>query len=47
MLRNNGCWACACHIAITPTSGDVKVERLTIVVDTDIVVNVLQLKRQV
>jgi CO/xanthine dehydrogenase Mo-binding subunit len=47
MLRDNGYWACACHIAVTPSSGEVKVERLTIVVDTGIVVNPLQLKRQV
>jgi len=47
MLRDNGYWACACHIAVTPATGEVKVERLTIVVDTGIVVNPLQLKRQV
>jgi len=47
MLRDNGYWACACHIAVTPSSGEVRVERLTIVVDTGIVVNPLQLKRQV
>ena len=47
MLRDNGYWACACHVAVTPATGNVKVERLTIVVDTGIVVNPLQLKRQV
>ncbi len=47
MLRDNGYWACACHISVTPSSGEVKVERLAIVVDTGIVVNPLQLKRQV
>ena len=47
MLRDNGYWACACHVAVTPDSGVVKVERLTIVVDPGVVVNPLQLKRQV
>jgi CO/xanthine dehydrogenase Mo-binding subunit len=47
MLRDNGYWACACHVAVTPVSGVVRVERLTIVVDTGIVVNPLQLERQV
>jgi nicotinate dehydrogenase subunit B len=47
MLRDNGYWACACQVAVTPATGVVKVERLTIVVDTGIVVNPLQLKRQV
>ena len=47
MLRDNGYWACACHVAVTPATGEVKVERLTIVVDLGIVVNPLQLKRQV
>ncbi|WP_129777306.1 molybdopterin cofactor-binding domain-containing protein [Peristeroidobacter soli] len=47
MLRDNGYWACACHVAVTPETGEVRVERLTIVVDPGIVVNPLQLKRQV
>ncbi len=47
MLRDNGYWACACHVAVTPESGTVKVEKLTIVVDPGIVVNPLQLERQV
>ncbi len=46
MLRDNGYWACACHVAVTPETGVVKVERLTIVVDPGVVVNPLQLKRQ-
>ncbi len=47
MLRDNGYWACACHITVTPSTGLVKVDRLSVVVDTGIVVNPLQLKRQV
>ncbi len=47
MLRDNGYWACACHITVTPETGVVRVERLTMVVDPGIVVNPLQLKRQV
>lgn len=47
MLRDNGYWACAAQIAVTPETGEVKVERVTIVADPGIVVNPLQLKRQV
>ena len=47
MLRDNGYWACACQISVTPSTGELKVEKLTIVVDTGIVVNPLQLQRQV
>ncbi|MDE2042644.1 MAG: xanthine dehydrogenase family protein molybdopterin-binding subunit, partial [Alphaproteobacteria bacterium] len=46
MLRDNGYWACAAHIAVTPATGAVKVERITLVADPGIVVNPLQLKRQ-
>lgn len=46
MLRDNGYWACAAHIAVDPQSGEVKVERITLVCDTSIVVNPLQLRRQ-
>ncbi|MDE1146849.1 MAG: molybdopterin-dependent oxidoreductase [Azospirillaceae bacterium] len=47
MLRDNGYWACAAHVAVNPATGEVRVERLTIVVDPGIVVNPLQLRRQV
>jgi nicotinate dehydrogenase subunit B len=47
MLRDNGYWACAAHIAVTPETGAVKIERVTLVADPGIVVNPLQLKRQV
>lgn len=47
MFRDNGHWACACHVAVNPETGEVKVERLTVVMDLGVVVNPLQLKRQV
>jgi nicotinate dehydrogenase subunit B len=47
MLRDNGYWACVAHIAVTPATGEVKVERVTIIADPGIVVNPLQLKRQI
>ena len=46
MLRDNGYWACAAHIAVVPETGEVRVERMTLVTDPGIVVNPLQLKRQ-
>jgi nicotinate dehydrogenase subunit B len=47
MLRDNGYWACTAHIAVTPETGEVTVERVTLVADPGIIVNPLQLKRQV
>ena len=47
MHRDQGYWACAAQVAVTPETGVVKVERITIVMDLGIVVNPLQLKRQV
>lgn len=47
MLRSGTYWACVCHIAVTPSTGAIKVEKYTIAVDPGIVVNPMQLKRQV
>jgi CO/xanthine dehydrogenase Mo-binding subunit len=47
LFRDNGYWACAAEVAVTPSSGEVKVERVTLVLDVGIVVNPLQLRRQV
>jgi len=47
LYRGGSYWACVCQIAVTPTSGKIVVERCTIAVDPGIVVNPLQLKRQV
>lgn len=46
MLRDNGYWACAAHVAVTPDTGEVRVERLTLVVDPGMVINPRQLRRQ-
>jgi CO/xanthine dehydrogenase Mo-binding subunit len=47
MFRSGSYWACACQIALTPATGAIAVEKVTMVVDPGIVVNPLQLKRQV
>jgi CO/xanthine dehydrogenase Mo-binding subunit len=47
MLRSGTYWACACQIAVTPSTGKIVVEKYTIAVDPGIVVNPWQLKRQV
>jgi nicotinate dehydrogenase subunit B len=47
MLRSGTYWACVCEISAVPDSGAIKVEKYTIAVDPGIVVNPLQLKRQV
>jgi len=47
MLRSGSYWACAAQITVTPATGAVAVERITMVVDPGIVINPLQLKRQV
>ena len=47
MFRSQSYWACVCHIAVTPATGAIVVEKYTIAVDPGIVVNPMQLKRQV
>ncbi len=47
MLRSGTYWACVCQIAVTPTTGAIVVEKYTIAVDPGIVVNPMQLKRNV
>lgn len=47
MLRSRTYWACVCEIAVTPATGKIVVEKYTIAVDPGIVVNPMQLKRQV
>ncbi len=47
MFRSGTYWACVCEVAVTPATGAVKVEKYTIAVDPGIIVNPLQLKRQV
>ena len=47
MYRSGTYWACVCQIAVTPSTGAIKVEKYTIAVDPGIIVNPAQLKRQV
>jgi CO/xanthine dehydrogenase Mo-binding subunit len=47
MFRSGTYWACVSHIAVTPSTGAIKVEKVTVAVDPGIVVNPLQLRRQV
>jgi CO/xanthine dehydrogenase Mo-binding subunit len=47
MLRAATYWACVCQIAVTPSTGAIQVEKYTIAVDPGIVVNPMQMKRQV
>jgi len=47
MLRSGSYWACVCQIAVTPSTGVIMVEKYTIAVDPGIVVNPMQLKRNV
>jgi nicotinate dehydrogenase subunit B len=47
MFRSGTYWACVCDISVVPDTGAITVEKYTIAVDPGIVVNPLQLKRQV
>jgi nicotinate dehydrogenase subunit B len=47
MLRDGTYWACVCHIAVIPSTGAISVEKCTMAVDPGIVINPVQLKRQV
>jgi CO/xanthine dehydrogenase Mo-binding subunit len=47
LFRGGSYWACVAHIAVDMSSGAIKVEKMTVAVDPGIVVNPLQLKRQV
>jgi CO/xanthine dehydrogenase Mo-binding subunit len=47
MFRSGTYWACVCEIAVTPSTGAIAVEKYTIAVEPGIVVNPMQLKRQV
>src|SRR5579871_5178410 len=47
MLRSGTYWACVCHVAVTPSTGKVVVEQYTAAADPGIVVNPMQLKRNV
>lgn len=47
MLRSGTYWACVCQVSVVPSTGKVAVDKYTIAVDPGIVVNPLQLKRQI
>lgn len=47
LFRGGTYWACVANIAVNMTSGAIKVEKLTLAVDPGIVINPLQLTRQV
>ena len=47
MLRSASYWACVCEIAVTPETGKIVVEKYTIAVDPGIVINPMQLKRNI
>jgi CO/xanthine dehydrogenase Mo-binding subunit len=47
MLRAGTYWACVCQISVAPDTGQIMVDRYSIAVDPGVVVNPLQLKRQV
>jgi CO/xanthine dehydrogenase Mo-binding subunit len=47
MFRSGTYWACVSKIAVTPATGAIAVEKVTVAVDPGIVVNPMQLKRQV
>jgi CO/xanthine dehydrogenase Mo-binding subunit len=47
MYRSGTYWACVCQISVTPGSGAIAVEKYTIAVDPGVIVNPMQLKRQV
>ena len=47
MFRSGTYWACVSQISVTPSTGAIVVEKMTVAVDPGIVVNPMQLKRQV
>jgi nicotinate dehydrogenase subunit B len=47
MMRGGAYWACVAQVTVNTNTGVIKVDKLTMVVDPGIVINPLQLKRQV
>lgn len=47
ILRHGSYWACVCEISVALDTGKITVEKYTVAVDPGIVINPLQLKRQV
>lgn len=46
IFRQGTHWACACEIVVTPATGVIRVEKVTLAVDPGIVINPRQLNRQ-
>jgi CO/xanthine dehydrogenase Mo-binding subunit len=47
MMRGGAYWACVAQVAVDTNTGVIKVDKITMVVDPGIVINPLQLKRQI
>lgn len=47
ILRHGSYWACVCEITVALETGEISVSKYTVVVDPGIVINPLQLKRQI
>jgi nicotinate dehydrogenase subunit B len=47
MMRGGAYWACVAQVTVDTNTGAIKVDKVTMVVDPGIVINPLQLKRQV
>ena len=47
MQRTGTYWACVCQISVNPATGKITVDKYTVAVDPGIVINPLQLRRQV
>lgn len=47
MMRGGAYWACVAQVTVDTNMGAIKVDKLTMVVDPGIVINPLQLKRQI
>jgi nicotinate dehydrogenase subunit B len=47
MMRGGAYWACAAQVTVDTNTGAIKVDKVTMVVDPGIVINPLQLKRQI
>jgi CO/xanthine dehydrogenase Mo-binding subunit len=47
ILRHGGYWACVCEIGVALQTGKISVAKYTVAVDVGIVINPLQIKRQI
>ena len=47
MLRSDTYWACVCQISVSPATSTITIDKCTVAVDPGIVINPIQLRRQV